>query len=411
MSAQPHVSRARAAHGDFAFTALRVATLALDYAKGFLLPLIVYQQSDGSTLAVGLAYFVEFMPRALLSPLFGSIVDRSIGKRLAFTVEGSRFFFMLVWVLLGRTHHAWMLSSVVSLLSGMSLVYYEATAAQRLAPAGLQRFQTRSQLLEPLARLAGPGAAALAFSGLSPRSAIGMLALGYGALLVASIAWRASTTRHCVTTFERWTLRAECANFAALATNAKLLALTFASGFLNVFFGVFQSLIAPTMIGLYGLPVAYSAMPNIAGGAISFALCFLIPRFLTNLSPAGFGTLGTLCLALAAVLSAVNLGAGFFCLAFGMLIVGSALFGIFFRHKRYELIPANQLAQGIGATTSVVTAFLPVAGLVTAATNAFASVTVIGAVGCVVAAALYAAIRFIGNDERNAAQRLAVMDD
>lgn len=160
-----------AGNDDYPFTVLRVATLALDYAKGFLLPLLVYQQSGGSTLAVGVAYFVEFMPRALLSPVFGSIVDRSIGKRLAFTVEGLRLSCMLAWMLFGNAHFGWMLSSFVSLLSGMSLVYYEATAAQRLAPAGLGRFQTRSQLLEPLARLAGPGIAALAFSGLSPRAA------------------------------------------------------------------------------------------------------------------------------------------------------------------------------------------------------------------------------------------------
>ncbi|AIO65215.1 hypothetical protein [Burkholderia oklahomensis] len=400
-----------AGNGDHPFTVVRVFTLALDYAKGFLLPLLVYQQSGGSTLAVGIAYFVEFMPRALLSPVFGSIVDRSVGKRLAFAVEGLRLFFMLAWVLLGKTHFAWMLSSVVSLLSGMSLVYYEATAAQRLAPAGLQRFQTRSQLLEPLARLAGPGVAALAFSGLSPRAAIGALALGYGLLFAASIAWRAATTRLFATSTDRWTLASECARFMTLATNAKLLALTFAGGFLNVFFGVFQSLIAPTMIGLYGLPVAYSAMPNLVGGAISFALCIAIPRCAKDLRPAGFGRLGVLCLAVAAVLSAANLSVWLFCLAFGLLIVGSAFFGIFFRDKRYKLIPEQQLAQGIGATTSVMTAFLPVAGLVTAATSAFPSVLVIGGVGLVVAVALLAAIRFVGGDAHGAARRFAAADE
>lgn len=196
-----------------------------------------------------------------------------------------------------------------------------------------------------------------------------------------------------------------------LATNVKLLALTFAGGFLNVFFGVFQSLIAPTMIGLYGLPVAYSAMPNLAGGAISFALCLLIPRFVKDLGPAGFGLLGTLCLALAAILSAVNLSVWLFCLAFGLLIVGSAFFGIFFRDKRYELIPEQQLAQGIGATTSVMTAFLPVAGLVTAATNAYPSVLVIGIVGLVVAAMLLATIRFVGGGAHDAARRFAAADE
>ncbi|PCE33686.1 MFS transporter [Burkholderia ubonensis] len=379
---------------EFPFSALRVTTLSLDYAKGFMLPLLVYQQSGGSTLAVGIAYFVEFMPRALLSPIFGSIIDRSVGKRLVFAVEALRLVLMLAWMLLGKTHFGWMLSSVVSLLSGMSLVYYEATAAQRLSPESLQRFQTRSQLLEPLARLIGPGVAALAFSHLSPRAAIGVLALGYGLLLAGSIAWRPATTRVFATVTGRWTLASEWRRFAALAQNTKLLVLTFAAGLLNVFFGVFQSLIAPTMIGLYGLPVAYSAMPSFVGGAISFVLCFLIPRVSKNLSPADFGTLGTLCLVAAAVVAAVNLGPWPFCLAFGLLIVGSALYGIFFRHMRYELIPEHQLAQGIGATTSVTTAFLPVAGLVTAATTDYPSVLVIGTIGIVVAAALYGSIRF-----------------
>ncbi|EDK56894.1 putative membrane protein, partial [Burkholderia mallei JHU] len=51
----------------------------------------------------------------------------------------------------------------------------------------------------------------------------------------------------------------------------------------------------------------------------------------------------------------------------------------------------------------MMTAFLPVAGLVTAATNAFPSVLVIGAVGLVVAAALLAAIRFVGGGAHGAA--------
>jgi len=384
-----------ASNGEFPFTLLRVATLALDYAKGFMLPLLVYQQSGGSTTAVGMAYFVEFMPRALLSPVFGSIVDRSVGKRLAFGVEGGRLALMLAWTLLCTTHFGWMLSSLVSLLSGMSLVYYEATAAQRLAPAPLQRFQTRSQLLEPLARLTGPGLAALAQAHLAPPTAVGLLALGYALLLAASIAWRPVTTRLVAVVAERWTLALEWQRLATLATNAKLLALTFAAGLLNVFFGVFQALIAPTMMGLYGLPVAYSAMPSLVGGALSFVLCFLIPRLAKNLHPMEFGTIGTACLAAAALVSASNLGVWPFCIAFGLLIVGSALFGIFFRHMRYELIAEQQLAQGIGATTSVTTAFLPIAGLVTAATTAYPSVLVIGAVGIVVAAALYAAIRFV----------------
>jgi MFS family permease len=398
-----------AGHCEFPFSALRVTTLSLDYAKGFMLPLLVYQQSGGSTLAVGIAYFVEFMPRALLSPVFGSIIDRSVGKRIVFGVEGLRLLLMLVWTLLGKTQFGWMLSSVVSLLSGMSLVYYEATAAQRLSPASLQRFQTRSQLLEPLARLVGPGVATLAFSHLSPRAAIGVLALGYGLLLAESIAWRPATTRVIATVTGRWTPASECQRFAALARNTKLLALTFAAGLLNVFFGVFQSLIAPTMIGLYGLPVAYSAMPSFVGGAISFVLCIVIPRVSKNLSHADFGTLGTLCLVAAAVMSALDLGPWPFSLAFGLLIVGSALYGIFFRHMRYELIPEHQHAQGIGATTSVTTAFLPVAGLVTAATTGYPSVLVIGSVGIVVAVALYASIRFAG-DARAAGDPIAPAD-
>ncbi|MBA1366908.1 hypothetical protein FLK63_35390 [Burkholderia gladioli] len=62
---------------------------------------------------------------------------------------------------------------------------------------------------------------------------------------------------------------------------------------------------------------------------------------------------------------------------------------------RYELIPASQIAQGIGATTSVTTAFLPVAGLVTASTVAFSPVLVIGALGLAVAAALFLSIRHV----------------
>ncbi|MBU9642734.1 hypothetical protein KTF36_12815 [Burkholderia gladioli] len=388
-SAQPDGER------DLPFTLLRVATLALDYAKAFTLPLLVYEQSSGSTLAVGIAYFVEFLPRALLSPIFGSIVDRSKGKWLVYLVEILRVVLMLAWAVLGRTQYGWTLSSAVSLCSGMTLVYYEASAARRLEPGTLQGFQIRSQLLEPLARLVGPGAAALAVAHLSPLAAIDGLALGYALVLAASFAWHGATSILAAAILDRWTPAEEWRRFATLAANARLLTLTLAAGLLNVLFGVFQSLIAPVMIGHYRMPLAYSALPSFVGGTISFALCILVPRLAGRRPPADFGTLGTASLAAAAALCALDVGPWAFCVAFGLLIVGSALYGIFFRHMRYELIPASQIAQGIGATTSVTTAFLPVAGLVTASTVAFSPVLVIGALGLAVAAALFLSIRHV----------------
>ncbi|MFP3506160.1 MFS transporter [Burkholderia sp. SIMBA_062] len=390
------------AERDLPFTLLRVATLAFDYAKAFTLPLLVYEQSSGSTLAVGIAYFVEFLPRALLSPVFGSIVDRSTGKRLVYAIEILRLALMLVWAVLGRTRYGWTISSAVSLFSGMTLVFYEATAARRLSPKALQRFQVRSQLLDPLARLVGPGGAALAIAHLSPLAAINGLALGYACVLGASFAWRGATSRPAVSTLDRWTPAEEWRRFTTLAANARLLMLTIAAGLLNVLFGVFQSLIAPIMIGHYRMPVAYSALPSFVGGSISFALCILVPRIARRRPPSDFGTLGTVSLAAAAALCALDMGPWSFCVAFGLLIVGSALYGIFFRHMRCELIPASQLAQGIGATTSVTTVFLPVAGLVTASTVGWPPVLVIGAVGLVVTAALFVSTRHICRPNRPA---------
>lgn len=379
----------RAAH---AFAALRVGALTADYAKGFLLPLLVFKQTHGDALAVGVAYCAEFLPRALLSPLFGSLIDRSVGKRQVWCAETLRFALMLLWAALGAARCAWLLSSAVSFLSGLILVYYEATAAQRLDAGSLRDFQTHTQMLEPAARLAGPGVLAIALSLASIDWAIVVIALAYGVLLGLSFLSRASTGRIARGTQEPWSCSAEFARLALLGKNTKLLCVTLASGGLNVFFGVFQALTAAAMIGLYGSSPSATALPNVVGGACALVLCLLAPRWLASAPPARYGLIGALCIGASAALAAVDLGAPAFCAAFALLIAGSTFFGIFFRARRFELIPASQLAQGIAATTSLTTAFLPLAGLIAAAGHRSSPLVVIGATGAAASLVMLGAV-------------------
>jgi hypothetical protein len=396
-----HAAR-RATH---AFIALRVGALTADYGKGFLLPLLVFKQTHGNALAVGVAYCVEFLPRALLSPIFGSLIDRSIGKREVWCAETLRLALMLLWAALGTARGAWLLSSAVSFLSGLILVYYEATAAQRLDHGSLRSFQSHTQMLEPAARLAGPGALAIVLSVASIDWAIVTIALVYGALLVLSIASRASSGRIARATEERWSRTAELARLALLGRNTKLLFVTLASGVLNVFFGVFQALTAAAMIGLYGSSPSASALPNVAGGASALVLCLLAPRWLARARTERYGMIGALCIGASAALAVLDLGSAAFCAAFALLIAGSTFFGIFFRARRFELIPAPQLAQGIAATASVTTAFLPLAGLITAAGHRASPLIVIGLTGAAASLVMLGAVMRSSGPARVATER------
>jgi len=300
-----------------AFVTLRSFPTMLDYGKGFLLPVLVFKQSGGSTFAVGMAFAIEFLPRAILAPLFGSAIDRQSGKTLVMATEIARFAVMLLWLFMSGHHLAWMASSIVSLLSGLSLVYYEAAASGRLDSGGQQSFHTMTQLFEPFARLAGPGIVALLLLLLSPTTVLGCATAGYG----------------------------------------------------------------------------MAALPNVVGGAVSLLMVVTLLRHTKNKHITRFEFLGASSLAIAGALAASDIGIFGFSLAFGFLVLGSALYGVYFRHRRIQLIPAHQLAQGIGATAAVLTPFLPLAGAISAMTSSLSPLTVIGCSG--IASALVLLIELV----------------
>jgi len=371
-----------------AFVTLRSFPIILDYGKGFLLPVLVFKQSGGSTFAVGIAFAIEFLPRAILAPLFGSAIDRQSGKTLVIATEIARFAVMLLWLLMSGHRLAWMASSLVSLLSGLSLVYYEAAASGRLDAQNQQSFHTITQLFEPFARLAGPGIVGLLLLFLSPVAVLDCTTAGYGIAALLSLKWKAITTKEASSDVEPWSIRVEVHRWAMLGRNLRLLWLTLAAGFLNAFFGIFQALLIPTMMGRYRLPDSMAALPNVVGGAVSFLMAVTLLRRAKNQHITRFGFLGASSLAIAGALAASDIGILGFSLAFGFLVLGSALYGVYFRNRRIQLIPAHQLAQGIGATVAILTLFLPLAGAISAMTSTLSPLMVIGFSGIVSALVL-----------------------
>jgi MFS family permease len=369
-----------------AFIVLRTLTLTLDYAKGFLLPLLVFQQSGGSLFAAGVAFAIEFLPKALLTPIFGSIVDRSVGKRLILIVEGLRVALVGVWAVLASLPSSWLLSSVISACSGLVFVFYEAAAAQRLQAADLRRFQVTTQVGEPLSRLAGPAAVGLLLLVMSAEGTLYVLTAGYLVAILLSAMWKEETQLIRRQSTSPWSVRGEAEGLASLSRNAPLLWLTVGTGFMNGFFGVFQSLLVPVMIGHYRVAESLSVLPNVVGGLFALIVFFAIPKTGESQSLHRFAYWGIASLAASAALTYWDGGPWAFALAFGLLILSSALYGVFFRAQRLALIPEAQRAQGLGATASILMLFLPLAGLVTMAganSSALAVIALSGAVASV----------------------------
>ena len=382
------------------FIVLRVLGTVLNYAKGFLLPVLVYQQSGGSTIAAGVAYFIEFLPQTILSPIFGSLVDRSNGKKLVYGVEVCRFALITFWAIFAYNSSAWMLSSLISICSGLSLLFYEATASQRLNKEELNSFQAVTQLFEPFSRLVGPGLVAGLLVFISAETIVLLLAIFYGIAGLLSAIWHEDTKRIITNTIsEPWSVKNEVANLSNLATNHKLMTLTISTGFLNGFFGVFQSLLIPTMIGYYKMNSSESSVPNIVGGLFSLIIILILPKFKNKISISQYGVLGSVSLLVSGVMVMSNINSTVFSLAFGMLILGSSLFGIYFRAKRLELIHPSQLAQGIGATSSILMLFLPLSGLVTIFAHSYSPLMVIGISGVVSAAIVFLGMLCLGQVE------------
>ncbi|BBH51703.1 hypothetical protein [Fluviispira sanaruensis] len=343
------------------FSSLRTVSLIGDNAKGFYLPLFIYSISNGNIALVGLVYMFDFLPRLFLIPFFGNLADSKNCLWIIRSLESSRVFLLFVWYIFYSFPYIWLISPIITVSSGILMVFYETTASRILDEKQMIHFQTKSQLLEPAARLIGPMLIGASLTIFNNRNTIFIIILSY--ILTFFINIKTIKIERIKVNFNNFSKKLiNLSVFKFHLSNKYFLMITLAEILLNLFFGVFQTLLIPIMRTHYQTSESLSTLPNILGGIISLLLAYFIPKIMQNKSKIFFAYMGSFCLLMSAILIASDLGRIFFSFAFGLLITGSSLFGIFFRIERVKLIPAEKLGNIFGANTSILLISAPLAG-------------------------------------------------
>ncbi|WP_186646473.1 hypothetical protein [Fluviispira vulneris] len=343
------------------FSSLRTVSLIGDYAKGFYLPLFIFSISNGNLALAGLAYMFDFLPRLLLIPFFGNLADSKNCLWIIRSLESSRILLLFVWYIFYSYPYIWLVSPIITVCSGILMVFYETTASRILNNNQMINFQTKSQLFEPAARLLGPMLIGASLAILDNKNSIFIIIFIYIVTFIINI--KTIRIRNLEADLKRLSNKLiDLTGFKFHFTNKYFLLITLAGILLNLFFGVFQTLLIPIMRSHYQTSESLSTLPNVLGGIISLLLAFCILKIMQNKNKIFFAYMGAISLFLSAILIASDLGIIFFSFAFGLLITGSSLFGIFFRIERVRLIPAEKLGNILGANTSILLISAPLAG-------------------------------------------------
>ncbi|KAB8028603.1 hypothetical protein [Fluviispira multicolorata] len=343
------------------FSYLRTLSLIGDYAKGFYLPLFIYRVSNGNISLAGISYMFDFLPRLFLTPFFGKLADSKNCLLIVRILELLRVLFILIWYIFYSFTSIWLISPLITVISGILMVFYETSANRILNNEKMTQFQTKSQLLEPAARLIGPMLIGFSLAVINNREALIIIILLYIFTFFLNINTIHSKNLRQNDSNEKEKIF-DFSGFIFHFTHKGFLLITLSAMLLNLFFGVFQTLLIPIMRTHYQASESIASLPNILGGSVSIAIAIVIPKFLKKINSILVAYIGATFLFLSTLLVILDIGKIFFSLAFGLLIIGSALFGIFFRVERIKLIPSEKLGNILGANTSLLLFAIPLAG-------------------------------------------------
>ena len=343
----------------FLLTARGLGLLA-DQIALFAVPVAVYMMTRNIAYS-GLAVSAQWLPRLVILPFIGSLVDRYDTRLLYIVVDAVRAVIALSLVVISDLWALLLAVGALSLLNGVAYLVLEHTVAHGLSGERLARSQSRLQIIEHLARVLGPMIGAY----LLTAGDINLVMTGVTALFVTSalmLMFFNAPIQH-IDAGSAHTDGSPLVGLRLLLHSIPLRDLTLLTMLSNLLTGLIAASIPAIVVnrlnrGVEGIGLLYTV------AAIASALVLLQLSRTQRLVEAprlGDGALVT-SFAAAAVL-ALATSYNVFCAAFCVYTVAISVFVVHLRTQRVRHIPQAQFAQVLGVHLALILSTIPLSGL------------------------------------------------
>lgn len=360
----------RAAAAQKLFPIYRLLSLSADFMIQFSIPIVVYKKT-GSIVYSGLSFFLEWLPRILLVPLLGGLVDRYQNKKQFIVIDSVRVLLLLAIGTADSLVALIILLSFFSILNGYAYLVVERTVSCLTEGSRSGSTQAKMQSADNIAQVAGPAIAGgvLSYFDFDVVAAIGIAMLLVGMTIVRRLNIPEIVVRRHPAGNQ--SPEGRFIAFKIISRSPKLVRIIVLTMMINLVEGIMVVLLPAIMIDNFGkMPWGIGLLVGTATGfsavalyAISFFLKYVKLHWLAIFS-------GVLMMA-----SALALGIAremiVFSVSFVIFIVGRTVFTVYMRTERLKEIPKEHLGKSIALMISMILLPMPLAGAVAALLGEF----------------------------------------
>lgn len=341
----------------------------------FSAPLIVYQ-ATGSVAKSGLAFFIEWTPRILSLPICGFLADRISHRALYFTADIGRFAICMLGciLLVYKAFDPFLIISTMmafmAVFNSMAFITVEATVPRLFSADELPRAQTLLQGMDQLSQVAGPALAALFLSYFSRNSLVGFAAIGFivSALNIHSLySMKSQASTATAPISVRDFLAKLNFGFNFFISKRDLIILSLLACVVNLVMGTTLAQVAPIVTGLFGRSDQFFGGMTTLAAILSIITFTQIPKIAKRFKLKILGIFSLTTLVIAGLLLSLSNQIWAFVLGYCLLVCSCAVFNVFMRTWRAQIIPREHLGKVIGILVLINNSTLPLSGILVAA--------------------------------------------
>lgn len=345
------------------FLAARFLALLADQMALLAIPVAVYVMT-GEVAWSGLALAVQWLPRILLLPILGRLVDIYPLRSQYLLIDTTRTVLALLLVVAPNLALILVVAGALSLLNGHAFVILEYTVGTRFDQSSLPRKQSQLQVIENLSRVLGPGLAGLGLSAFGLSATLGACAALFALAFMLCATMFPQEARSATTGRPSDWLEGIAAGASTLWKVRPLRRLTGLTMGVNFLDGVLTALMPALVITRLGQSEAVIGYLNSVGALAVMAAMALFSRLATERAVAFLGHAALVLSLVAVAVIAADPPLAAFAAAYVSYVLARSAFVLYLRAERVRHIPSERLGQILGVLIAVILATIPLSGLV-----------------------------------------------
>ncbi len=326
------------------------------------IPLLIYQQTSSVSWS-GLAYATTWLPRVLLQPVMGALVDAMSARAPFLLSDFARAGIVLVLIYLNSPFFLLVGGAFVGLLSGMAFIAVERAVTHTLGLERTPDVQSKLQFVEQSAIILGPLTAATLVSAYAGNYVF-LFACVIFALALPITNWGFSNSEtHGSLPKIGHVFPRMMAGAREILAKPDLLGLAGTTAAINFVEGTCVASLPARIVGsLHHSESSIGIILSIAAGQ-NLLLLLLISRFFRTSDTRIMYRAALILIPLGALLFGTAGSVALTGLGYVVMILGRVLFVVHMRIVRAKLIEQERFSATMGAFLSIVLFPLPLAGL------------------------------------------------